>query len=53
MKLLDASIKALEIAKLATAEIPIPGLSSALECALSIATKAKVSMFGAPLIIAV
>ncbi|EIW51842.1 uncharacterized protein TRAVEDRAFT_54266 [Trametes versicolor FP-101664 SS1] len=41
MKLLDASIKALEIAKLATAEIPIPGLSSALECALSIAKKAK------------
>lgn len=44
MKPLDALIKALEIAKPVTAEIPIPGLNTAVECALSIAKKAKVSI---------
>ncbi|KAL1945645.1 hypothetical protein VTO73DRAFT_1647 [Trametes versicolor] len=41
MELLETSVKALEIVKLVTAEIPIPGLSTAVECALSIAKKAK------------
>ncbi|OJT14945.1 hypothetical protein TRAPUB_8515 [Trametes pubescens] len=41
MELLETSIKALEIAKLVTAQIPVPGLSTAVECALSIAKKAK------------
>lgn len=44
MKLLDASIKALELARLVAAEVPVPGLSIAVECALNIALKAKVSM---------
>lgn len=44
MELLETSVKALEIVKLVTAEIPIPGLSTAVECALSIAKKAKVSI---------
>ncbi|KAL1939171.1 hypothetical protein VTO73DRAFT_10212 [Trametes versicolor] len=41
MKFLDVSITALELAKPVTAEIPIPGLNTAVECALSIAKKAK------------
>ncbi|EIW62626.1 uncharacterized protein TRAVEDRAFT_42971 [Trametes versicolor FP-101664 SS1] len=41
MEILEASIKLLEIAKLVTADIPVPGLNTALECALSIAKKAK------------
>lgn len=42
MELLEASIKALEIVNLAADKIPIPGLSTAVGCALSIAKKAKV-----------
>ncbi|KAL1939167.1 hypothetical protein VTO73DRAFT_10208 [Trametes versicolor] len=41
MELLETSIKALEIANLAADKIPIPGLSTAVGCALSIAKKAK------------
>ncbi|OJT14933.1 hypothetical protein TRAPUB_8503 [Trametes pubescens] len=41
MNLLESSVTALEIAKLAAAGIPIPGFSTAVECALSIAKKAK------------
>ncbi|EIW51878.1 uncharacterized protein TRAVEDRAFT_54298 [Trametes versicolor FP-101664 SS1] len=41
MELLETSIKALEIANLAADKIPIPGLSTAVSCALSIAKKAK------------
>ncbi|OJT09691.1 hypothetical protein TRAPUB_13831 [Trametes pubescens] len=41
MQILGLSITALEIAKLATAGISISGLSSVLESALSIASKAK------------
>lgn len=42
---MDITIKTLRLATIASAEIPIPGLSTALETALSIAKKIKVSPY--------
>ncbi len=44
MQILERSINALELAKLVTAGLLVPGLSLVLDSALSIAKKAKVSM---------
>ncbi|OJT14936.1 hypothetical protein TRAPUB_8506 [Trametes pubescens] len=41
MQILERSINALELAKLVTAGLPVPGLSLVLDSALSIAKKAK------------
>lgn len=43
---MDITIKTLRLATIASAEIPIPGLSTALETVLSIAKKIKVSLYG-------